>query len=175
MRVWTVVLLPATLLCRLSLAQETPVYKGKEEKLPQEVAPQPLPFSHKTHVASGIQCLDCHSGANKRERAGLPDAGQCMLCHQSIKTDTPAIVKLKALQEAGDKIEWVRVYKVPDFVFFSHSSHVNGGVECATCHGAVERRPVLAKEISTSMTTCMNCHAARGVDNHCHFCHSLGQ
>jgi hypothetical protein len=165
----------AFLCCLPGAAQETTVYKGKEENLPKEVAPQPVPFSHEKHVSQGIKCLDCHAGANKKERAGLPDASQCMLCHQAIKSDSPAIVKLKAAQESGEKIQWVRVYEVPDFVFFSHASHVNGGVACETCHGPVAQRSVLAKEVSTSMTTCMNCHAARKVDNHCHFCHSLGQ
>jgi hypothetical protein len=169
------VLACAALFCQASFAQEPTVYKGKEENLPKEVAPQPVPFSHEKHVGAGIQCLDCHPGANKKERAGLPDAGQCMLCHQSIKTDSPAIAKLKAAQESGEKIQWVRVYEVPDFVFFSHANHVKGGVECAACHGPVGQRQVLAKEVSTSMTNCMNCHAARQVDNHCHFCHSLGQ
>jgi len=175
MRIRTVVLLSGTLFCQASLSQEAPVYKGKEEKLPHEVAPQPVPFSHEKHVSAGITCLDCHPGAGKMERAGLPDAGQCMLCHQSIKTESPAIVKLKAMQEAGEKVEWVRVYNVPDFVFFSHANHVKGGVECGTCHGPVAQRQVLAKEVATSMTSCMNCHAVRKVDNHCHFCHSLGQ
>ena len=170
-------LLSAFLLCGLpSLAQEEPTaYQGKEEKLPQPVAPQPVPFNHEKHVSSGITCLDCHAGADKKERAGLPQAEQCMLCHETISADTPSIVKLKAIQEAGEKINWVRVYEVPDFVFFSHANHVKGGVECATCHGPVEQRAVLAKEVSTSMISCMNCHAAREVPNHCHFCHSLGQ
>lgn len=176
MRIRTLVLLAAFLVRGLlSVAQEAPIYKGKEEKLPQEVAPQPVAFSHQQHVSAGITCLDCHPGADKKERAGLPQAGQCMLCHEAIKADSPPIVKLKAIQEAGATIPWVRVYNVPDFVFFSHANHVKGGVECATCHGPVGQREVLSKEVSTSMISCMNCHAVREVDNHCHFCHSLGQ
>ena len=175
MRVRKAISLSLTMFCLAALGQDAPVYKGKEEKLPKEVAPQPVLFNHAKHAAAGIQCPDCHAGAGKQERAGLPQAGQCMLCHQTIAAESEEIKKLATLQKTGEKIAWVRVYEVPGFVFFSHANHVTAGVECATCHGPVEQRQVLAKEVSTSMTTCMNCHAARQVPNHCHFCHSLGQ
>jgi hypothetical protein len=171
----TVLLSAAYLLVHSSFAQAPGVYKGKDENLPQEVAPQPIPFSHAQHTRSGITCLDCHAGADKKEQAGLPDVGQCMLCHQRIKSGSPAIERLAAMKEAGEKIKWVRVYEVPDFVFFSHASHVKGRVECESCHGPVDQREVLVKEVSTNMTACMNCHASRDVPNHCHSCHSLGQ
>ena len=175
MRKWKAISFSAALLCLAAFAQEAPVYKGKEENLPRQVDTQPVLFNHARHADAGILCLDCHPGANKQERATLPQPGNCMLCHQSITPDNEEVKKVRALNEANETIDWVRVYKVPGFVFFSHANHVNGGVECETCHGPVQQRQVLAKEVSTSMTTCMNCHAAREVPNHCHFCHSLGQ
>jgi hypothetical protein len=72
-------------------------------------------------------------------------------------------------------LSWARVYQVPDFVFFSHAKHVNAAVACAECHGAVERRDVMAKEVSTSMTACMSCHVARKASTTCDACHQLGQ
>jgi hypothetical protein len=69
----------------------------------------------------------------------------------------------------------VRVYKVPDFVFFSHATHVNGKVACAECHGPVERREVLSAEVTHKMSTCMDCHVTRKAANECHLCHELGQ
>jgi Cytochrome c3/Cytochrome c7 and related cytochrome c len=175
MRIWKAIFLSAALLTLPSFGQQPIVYKGKDEKLPQQVAPQPILFSHLRHTAAGIKCLDCHPGADKRERAGLPQADQCMLCHQTIAADSAQIKKLAEKQKANEKIDWVRVYHVPGFVFFSHVNHTKAGLECETCHGPVQQRQVLAKEVSTSMTTCMNCHAARQVPNHCQFCHSLGQ
>ena len=155
---------------------QTPnVYVGKQEKLPVEVAPQPIPFNHKKHTAAGVSCLDCHSGAAKKERAGLPGAERCMLCHAAIAAEHADVKRLAAIHEQGEKLAWVRVYQVPDFVFFSHASHVKAGETCATCHGPVEQREVLAKEISTSMTQCMNCHAAKQMSTDCHLCHDLGQ
>jgi hypothetical protein len=69
----------------------------------------------------------------------------------------------------------VRVYQTPDFVFFSHKNHLKAGETCETCHGPVATREVLAKEVSTNMTACMNCHVQRGATTECFFCHELGQ
>ena len=43
-----------------------------------------------------------------------------MSCHQAVAADRPAIQKLAALAEARDPIPWVRVYAMPDYVFWSH-------------------------------------------------------
>ena len=149
-------------------------YKPKDEKLPAEVGPQPIPFSHKQHVEAGLQCKDCHAGAAKKERAGLPQLENCMLCHRAIAKESPPVQRLAELHQQGTKVKWVRVYQVPDFVFFSHARHLKAGEECRTCHGPVARREVLSKEVSTGMVRCMNCHAERDVSNDCVFCHQLG-
>ncbi len=156
------------------LPGQAPVYQSKEEKLPKEVAAQPILFSHKKHAVAGMACLDCHAGAAATERAGLPDAAACMLCHATINAASPEVRKLTALHRREGQLTWVRVYQVPDFVFFSHSRHLKAGEKCATCHGPVEARDILAKEVSTSMTACMNCHAARKTSNECFLCHQLG-
>lgn len=162
------------LLATLLAAQAPPVYRPKEEKLPLAVAPQPIAFSHRQHVEVGLKCADCHPGAAKGERAGLPAAASCLVCHRTIRADSAEVRKLHDYQSKGGRIPWVRVYRVPEFVFFSHASHTQAGVACESCHGAVSKRDVLQKEVSTSMTACMNCHAARRVSNDCHFCHALG-
>ena len=121
-----------------------------------------------------MECLDCHPGAAARERAGLPDREDCMLCHQSIAADRPA-VRLLAELPAGRRIRWERAYRVPDFVFFSHARHAAAGIDCGTCHGPVATRSVIRQEVSTNMVACMNCHARREVSNECFLCHDLGQ
>ena len=168
-------LLAAAVCCWPLTAVAQTAYQGRIEKLPVKVAPQPIPFSHKTHSRAGVKCLDCHSGATSRERAGLPAAGQCMLCHATVAKDRAAIRELSSLAERGGELRWVRVYQVPDFVFFSHVNHAKAGERCSTCHGAVQERDVLAREVSTSMIVCMNCHARRQVSNECFLCHDLGQ
>jgi hypothetical protein len=147
-------------------------YKAKPEKLPRELAPQPVAFSHLRHAEA--KCADCHVTAAKSDRAGLPQADRCMLCHAGLKTENAELAKVAAMAKAGAAIKWVRAYRVPEYVFFSHREHLKAKLECTECHGPVATREVLAQEISTSMTACMNCHAARKVSNECGFCHSLG-
>jgi hypothetical protein len=158
----------------LSSAQIPEFYKPKEEELPAAVAPQPISFSHRQHAETALACRDCHAGATEKERAGLPQTDTCMLCHQTIANASAAIQRLANVHAEGAKVEWVRVYQVPDLVFFSHASHVGAGIDCSTCHGPVGQRDVLAKEVSTGMVRCMNCHAASDVSNDCVFCHQLG-
>jgi hypothetical protein len=55
-------------------------------------------------------------------------------------------------------IAWTRVYKLPDFVFFDHRSHVNAGVVCQTCHGPVETMERMRQVPDLSMGWCINCH-----------------
>ena len=149
------------------------MFAGPEAK-PQPI-PQPLPFSHKRHAAAGLNCLECHAGAKDKERAGLAPVGKCLYCHISIKADSEPIRKLAQAQKHGEAIAWVRVYRVPAFVFFSHVSHAKAGVECAACHGPVADREVLSAEVSTKMQMCVGCHAARKVSTDCALCHQLGQ
>ena len=98
-----------------------------------------------------------------------------MGCHRTVRSDSPSIAALRRVHEARETMPWARVYKVPDFVVFSHVRHVNARVQCADCHGPVEERDVLAKEVSTGMISCMNCHAKRAASNACNVCHDLGQ
>lgn len=56
-------------------------------------------------------------------------------------------------------VEWVRVHKLPDFVYYNHSQHVTvGGVECQTCHGPVEEMEILEQHSPLTMAWCVNCH-----------------
>ena len=77
------------------------------------------------------------------------------------------------MEKAGQTVPWVRVDKLPDFVFFSHQKHLAAKVDCAVCHGAVRNRSVLRRE-KISMVSCVNCHRLRGAPVSCGGCHSIG-
>jgi len=58
----------------------------------------------------------------------------------------------------GKPIAWTRVHNLADFVYFNHSIHVQKGVGCVTCHGRVDRMPLMWQENSLLMEWCLNCH-----------------
>ena len=60
--------------------------------------------------------------------------------------------------ENGRSLEWIRVHDLPDFVHFDHSIHVKKGVGCTTCHGPVDRMPLMWQEASLQMEWCLDCH-----------------
>ena len=135
---------------------------------------QPIPFSHRQHAAVAA-CNLCHATAATAERAGIPSVSQCMLCHEGVKKDAHSIRRLATYHKEGKPVPWVRVYRLPDFVFFSHARHLGAKIECAACHGPVEQREVLSQEVPATMKTCLDCHRSRDVSIACNLCHELGQ
>ena len=132
---------------------------------------QPIPYSHKQHLALGLSCKDCHLNPDPGNAMGLPASSKCMSCHQTIKKDRPAIQKLAAFDRDKREIPWVRVYKEPDFVFFSHKSHLAAGAKCEDCHGQVAQRDRLFRETDLSMAGCLSCHRERNAGQDCDYCH----
>lgn len=174
-RISFVVLLLAFCLVHAALAQKQAEPVEHKEELPKSVASQPISFSHKIHAGRlEMPCEICHTGVHTGDEAELPSATFCMTCHQTIKKDSPEIAKLRSAAEKHERIAWVPVYRVPDYVFFGHAPHVNGGLQCSQCHGPVETRDVLQKEVSTSMNTCRDCHRTHNAPTGCSTCHQLG-
>lgn len=146
-----------------------------EEVLPKAVAPQPVAFSHRVHREKArLGCDFCHVGATSGDAATLPPLDSCLTCHRVIQTDSPEVAKLAAAAAKGERIDWVPVYRVPDYVFFGHAPHVAAGLSCGECHGPVETRDVLQKEVSTSMNACLACHRQGTAPQSCVACHQLG-
>lgn len=132
---------------------------------------QPVPYSHKLHLALGLQCASCHPNADPGEYMGFPAESFCMGCHQAIKADSPHIEKLAAAARDGKPMPWVRVYQLPPRVYFSHRVHTAAGTTCETCHGPVRERDVMTREVAHDMKACMACHAAAKARNDCGACH----
>jgi len=140
---------------------------------PGEPVAQPVVFSHKTHTARGVKCAVCHALRDPGKAAGFPTEALCMSCHETVKPESAAIRRVAEHARSGQAIAWTRVYKLPDYVWFSHRvHHEQSSIACDTCHGAVAARDVLAREKSISMQSCMACHARSGASNACGFCHN---
>ncbi len=127
------------------------------------VLPQPVAFSHEHHTrALGIDCRFCHTTAETSATAGMPSTGTCMHCHSEIWSDSPMLAPVRRSWNEGQPIEWERVHDLPDFVYFNHAVHVNAGVGCASCHGRVDRMPMMSKAKSLRMSWCLDCHRDPG-------------
>ena len=138
----------------------------------ETVAPvQPIPYSHKQHIALGLVCKNCHENADPGEAMGIPAVAKCMACHRTVAKDKPSIEQLAGFAERNAPVPWVRVYQIPSYVFFSHRAHLESGATCGNCHGPVEERDVLRRETDISMGGCMSCHKEKKAPNDCNFCH----
>jgi glucose dehydrogenase len=135
---------------------------------------QPVPFSHKRHASAGMKCDQCHQLAEAGKQMQIPGMAECMNCHQTVAEESPAIQKLAQLQGDDQQLSWIRVYRLPDLVFFSHQKHLDAKVDCAVCHGAVGDRDVLQQEKDISMVSCVNCHKLRKASVSCDLCHNIG-
>jgi mono/diheme cytochrome c family protein len=115
---------------------------------PAHAPRQPIFFNHVIHAGSfKIDCQFCHADARRSEYAGLPSVERCMGCHKIIGAqDNPEIQKIHGYAQRGEAIPWVRVFKVPEFTYFPHKPHVRVGVACQSCHGPIERMPVVGAE-----------------------------
>jgi c(7)-type cytochrome triheme protein len=139
------------------------------------VAPaQPIAFNHKLHVQTAkIGCNDCHEPRGNGSTVAMPQPAKCMVCHSSVATDKPDIQRLAAAAKNEDPIPWVRVYRVPSFVTFSHKTHTAAGSKCEDCHGPVAERTTIALEKDTSMGSCIACHQAKQAPTSCDTCHAI--
>ena len=120
---------------------------------------QPIQFSHKHHVGDdGIDCRYCHTSVEESAFAGIPPTKTCMNCHSQIFADSPYLEPVRESFRTGEPLEWTRVHRLPDFVYFNHSIHVDKGIGCATCHGRVDQMPLVRQVVSLQMEWCLDCH-----------------
>jgi hypothetical protein len=123
------------------------------------VREQPIQFSHKHHVGDdGIDCRYCHTSVEHSAFAGIPPTKTCMNCHSQIFADSPYLEPVRESFRTGKPLQWNRVHRLADFVYFNHSIHVNKGIGCETCHGRVDQMPLIRQVASLQMEWCLDCH-----------------
>jgi formate-dependent nitrite reductase cytochrome c552 subunit len=81
-----------------------------------------------------------------------------MSCHSQIWTNSPLLEPVRESYRNDTPITWNLVNKVPEFVYFNHSIHVNRGVNCNNCHGPVQKMMLTYKGNSFQMKWCLECH-----------------
>jgi hypothetical protein len=124
-----------------------------------EFVEQPVQFSHQHHAGGiGIDCRYCHTSVEVSPSAGIPPTKTCINCHSQIWSTSPYLEPVRASFRDDKPLNWVRVHDLPDFVYFNHSIHVTKGVGCETCHGRVDRMPLMLQKSSLQMEWCLDCH-----------------
>ena len=120
---------------------------------------QPVAFDHGFHAGVlGIDCRYCHTNVEKSPHSNVPATSTCWNCHSVVKKDSPALAPVRDSIATGEPIRWVKVHKVPDYVYFPHSVHVSRGISCVECHGRVDQMEVVGQRKSLSMSFCLDCH-----------------
>jgi menaquinone reductase, multiheme cytochrome c subunit len=120
---------------------------------------QPVPYSHKLHAGNmGMDCTYCHTSVLKAAYASIPPTQTCMNCHSKVKEKSLVLEPVRASWASGESVPWIKVHRLPDYVFFNHSAHTNAGVSCVSCHGRVDQM-VEVKQVQTlAMSWCLDCH-----------------
>lgn len=120
---------------------------------------QNVSFSHKTHSGKfEITCLFCHATAETHSYANFPTTKDCMICHVALKTESELLKSIIFSYDSVNSISYKKVYDLPDYVRFSHSSHLRSGIDCSTCHGVVEQMDSIYLVRPLTMGWCVDCH-----------------
>jgi hypothetical protein len=123
------------------------------------IPPQPVQFSHEHHVSGlGIDCRYCHTTVETSSFAGMPPTHTCMTCHSQIWSTSRMLEPVRESLAKNQPLVWNRVHNLPDFVYFNHSIHIQKGVGCVSCHGRVDKMPLMWKAEPMTMEWCLNCH-----------------
>ncbi|OQW37287.1 MAG: hypothetical protein A4E19_14085 [Nitrospira sp. SG-bin1] len=133
---------------------------------------QPVAFSHARHAGQlQVDCLYCHRFAAVSATAGVPSVQLCMSCHHNLIDENEQAKTLSRYWDSQEPIPWTRLQRLPDFVYFTHEMHLRTGLQCADCHGHVERMSRTPRAASYEMGWCLTCHQQRGAPLDCLACH----
>ena len=151
------------------------------------------PFSHKLHLAQGIECTFCHEATLKSTRADeklIPAGKVCAECHDDGRapsrtppgaTPVPLAgfnhalhlrmgsILAPVIASAIDK----RVYLQPreaEAVWIRN--HLNTGNPCQACHRGLEESDRVTPAALPQMADCLVCHTVIDPPFSCEDCHA---
>lgn len=152
------------LLAAVGLSGTALGYYGTNDHLEVGYSPvQPVEFSHKLHAGDmGMDCRYCHFTVERSSFAAVPPTQVCMNCHSKVRADSPKLLPVRESDAFDKPIAWVRVHKLPEFVYFDHSAHLAAGVGCSSCHGRIDQMPRVTQAKPLSMRWCLDCHRNPG-------------
>lgn len=151
--------LAIVVLANLALAVVLIIARSPYTTNQRVVRVQPVQFSHKHHAGDdGIDCRYCHTSVESSAYAGIPPTKTCMNCHSVLFNNVEYLEPLRESYRTEQSIEWVKVHRLADYVYFNHSIHINKGIGCSSCHGAVNEMPLIFQASPLTMQWCLDCH-----------------
>ncbi|HVO96711.1 MAG TPA: cytochrome c3 family protein [Bryobacteraceae bacterium] len=111
-------------------------------------------FSHRAHLAQGLECTHCHVSVTKSTRVednNLPRPEVCLECHEA----APAIKRPREFPLAR----------------FPHARHA-GAIPCLGCHKGIDTADVTSNANFPAMAQCVMCHSQVDIPDSCYFCHA---
>jgi len=136
---------------------------------------QPIAFNHQLHGGElEMPCDACHAFFANGKHSGLPSLATCMDCHEEPLTESPEEQKIRDMAAAGQDDVFLKLFKLPDHVFYSHRRHAAlGEIPCETCHGPVATALVPPERplVRVSMDFCVKCHEREQIRAECTSCH----
>lgn len=120
---------------------------------------QSVQFSHKAHIEKyDMKCVSCHYFSIKSPSSGIPTTWDCMICHSALKNETELMKPVNYSYDENIPLSWKRVFRVPDYVHFSHEAHTRAMIDCSSCHGNVEKLDKVILQKKITMKWCLDCH-----------------
>ena len=136
--------------------------------------PAPRPFNHEAHTVRGVGCADCHDGADKEARAGMPSKDFCMTCHEDLDKDPakPLEKKVAWFLDPAGRPDWSRFTRQSSEIKFSHVAHAKAKTACTDCHAGIDKDTGLVPGLLQRMDACVSCHATKApAKTGCAVCH----
>lgn len=123
------------------------------------------------HGKRGVDCIHCHAGAKKEDRAGIADRKFCMICHEEVDQAKEKFVPGGPFFDKEGRPKWKVVTALPAGVIFSHVKHTKTR-DCAECHGDIAHDKYGLVDLAVKYDNCRRCHRAEESFGDCARCHS---
>jgi hypothetical protein len=113
-------------------------------------------FSHKFHISSGVDCVDCHRAAKESQNSGdnlLPKMADCYTCHDEKSTPCE-----KCHPKGAEAVPFDNPKRD---IAYSHKFHIETAkLECTGCHQNLDTvdYSYQAEKGMPSMDICLGCH-----------------
>ncbi len=140
-------------------------------------------FSHKQHLAEGVQCKQCHTRITSSKTSAqndLPTGEACDACHgdQHPQIDFAAAGSDRHCADCHTHVEEQRVTATSILpkpnLKFSHAAHLARGDACETCHGDMTKIGLATIHQLPDEATCLTCHDGNQASQRCATCHPSG-